>query len=377
MSDETRSVEDEMVRWAMSDVAPMSDDAFGRGRAALMARIAADEARAGESGEPGAEDTGVGAGTGAGTGAGAGAGAGETGTVVLLASRRRRRIPLVAAAAAMVLIAGAALLVPSLTSRDKGPSVGSAAAASVLNKAANATGDAKLLPGQYLYVLMYARWSAADNEYKWMYLQDQTLQTWIPADRTGTWLYRRNKTGDKQWLIGSQQDIPAGLPPIETEGEWRSEGGRALEDKIPVSFRDPTPEYIADLPRDPRELYERLRREAGSNGDERRDLLRMVTDGLDTGMYPAEVRSATYKALTYLPGLEIVDRTAVLDSREGTALGITTGDTTVQIVVNPETGDYLGSRMVQARDANGLKAGTVFSLTSVTTKVVSGIGQPN
>lgn len=43
MRDETRQVEDETVKWAMSDVAPMSDEAFDRGRTALLARIDAGE----------------------------------------------------------------------------------------------------------------------------------------------------------------------------------------------------------------------------------------------------------------------------------------------------------------------------------------------
>lgn len=368
MRDDTRPVEDEMVKWAMSDVAPMSDEAFGRGRAALLARMDADLA---DEAEP-AEEAGS---------AGADRPAVEAGTarparkvVVRLAPRRRRRIPLVAAAAVMVVIAGAALVAPSLVSRNRGPSMGSAAAAEVLKQAALSAGDAVVPPGQYLYVLQYARWSTTDSEHRWMYLQDQTLQTWIPADRTGTWLYRRNKTGDKQWLIGSQQDYPADLPSLEPEGEWRSEGGRAPADKVPVSFRNPTPEYIAALPRDPRALYEKLRGEA--SGKEDRSLLLMVTDGLDSGMYPADVRSAIFKALAFLPGLEIVDRTAVLDSRQGTALGITEGDTTTQIVVNPDTGDYLGSRTVQARDAHGLKAGTVLGITAITTRVVSAMGAP-
>jgi hypothetical protein len=85
MRDETRQVEDETVKWAMSDVAPMSDEAFERGRAALLTRIDAE----------------------------------ESGEVVPL-RRRRRRIPLVAAAAAMVVIAGVALVAPSLVAREKG-----------------------------------------------------------------------------------------------------------------------------------------------------------------------------------------------------------------------------------------------------------------
>ncbi|MFS8097837.1 CU044_5270 family protein [Lentzea alba] len=334
MSDEKRPVEDEMVKWAMSDVAPMSDEAFSRGKAALLARI---------DGE-------------------------ESGKVVPLAPRRRRRIPLVAAAAVTVLIAGAALIVPSLTSRESGPNV---AAADLLIQAAGKVGDAKLEPGQYLYVLQQARWSNKDgNDYKWMFLTDHKFETWIPYDRSGTWLHRRTNVGDKQWLIGSEKDVPFSVKDLEREdGEWKIAGGRWFGDKVPVSFTDPTVEYIAKLPRDPRELYEKLKRE--SHG---KNLVLMITSGLDTGVYPADVRSAVFKALSYAPGLEIVDTAAVLDGRTGTALGITDHGVTQQIVINPATGEYLGSRSVMAEDAWGLKKGQVIGITSLTTKVVSAMG---
>ncbi|MDX8141204.1 hypothetical protein SK854_03715 [Lentzea sp. BCCO 10_0061] len=339
MRDVTRQVEDETVKWAMSDVAPMSDDAFDRGRAALLARIDSE----------------------------------ESGEVVALAPRRRRRIPVVAAAAAMVVIAGAALIAPSMMSRDKGPSVGSAAAAELLHQAATHTGDAKLQPGQALQVLQYARWSVSDAGHRWMYLQDQTLQTWIPSDRTGTWLYRHTKTGERQWLIGSEaanaRDVPENL---HTDGEFTSVGGPALHDEIKPSFRDPSPEYLASLPLDPRELYGKLRDEVA--GDEGLTFLQMINDGLDTGVYPAQVRASVYKALTYLPRLEIVEEAAVIDSRSGTALGVTENETTEQIVIDQTTGEYLGSRTVLAKDAWGLKRGQVIGTTSVTTKVVAGLG---
>lgn len=340
MRDETRQVEDETVKWAMSDVAPMSDEAFERGRAALLARMDAE----------------------------------ESGKVVALAPRRRRRIPLVAAAAAIAVLAGAALVTPSLMTRVKGPSVGSAAAAELLNQAANVTGDAKLQPGQYLYVLQDASWSMTESNHRWMYLQDQKLQTWIPSDRKGTWLYRRDAVGDRRWLIGS----PKGLSPDELKShldgsdEYRSEGGPALHDKIAASFRDPSPEYLASLPADPEALYEKLRDEV--SGNEGLGFVQMVSDGLDTGVYPAQVRAAVFKALSYLPKLEVFDRTAVIGTRSGTALGVTENETTEQIVIDQAAGEYLGSRTVLAKDAWGLKQGQVISSTSVTTKVVAGLG---
>ncbi|MEU3642733.1 CU044_5270 family protein [Lentzea sp. NPDC034063] len=340
MRDVTRQVEDETVKWAMSDVAPMSDEAFDRGRAALLTRIDAE-------------------------------GSGE---VVALAPRRRRRIPVVAAAAAMVVIAGAALIAPSMMSRDKGPSVGGAAAAELLNQAANLTGDAQLQPGQYLYVLQNARWSMTEYDHRWMYLQDFELQTWIPADRRGTWLYKHDSVGDRQYLIGSVEDLSPADRTSHLDGskEYRSEGGPALHDKIKSGFRDPSPEYLASLPADPKALYRKLRDEV--SGDEGLGFLQMVNDGLDTGVYPAAVRSAVYQALSFLPKLEIVEKAAVIGDRSGTALGVTENETTEQIVIDQATGEYLGSRTVLAKDAWGLKRGQVIGTTSVTTKVVAGLG---
>ncbi|ANZ34723.1 hypothetical protein BBK82_00150 [Lentzea guizhouensis] len=274
------------------------------------------------------------------------------------------------AAAAMVLIAGAALIAPSLVSRDTG--VGSASAGEVLEAAALSADDRLVQPGQFLYVLQYSRWSSSDSEYRYLYLEDQTLETWIPAARGDVWLHRRTNTGNKQFLLGSEQDVPKFDPPLREDVEWRAAGGAWLGDERPVSFRSPSPEYVAALPREPRALYEKMRSEAG--GDEGRLLLQMITEGLGSGLYPADARAAVYQALTFVPRLEVVDRTAVLDSRTGTALGVTDGDVTVQIVINQDTGDYLGSRAVQARDAHGLKAGQVLSTTAITTRVVAALG---
>ncbi|MGW6444120.1 CU044_5270 family protein [Lentzea sp. NPDC055074] len=340
---EIRQVEDETVKWAMSDVAPMSDEAFERGRAALLARIDADES------------------------------AQDSGEVVALARRRRRHVPLLAAAAVMLVIAGAALVAPSLISRLDGPSVGSAEAADLLSKAANLTGDAKLRPGQYLQVNLDARWYLLDARHRFLYLQDQRQQTWIPADRAGTWLYRHRMVGDRQWLIGSERENSGDVPKeLHKDSESTSTGGPALHDKIDASFRAPSVEYLATVPLDPAQLYEKLRDEAGTNDGN--VFMQMVGDGLDSGAYPAEVRSAVYRALSHLPGLEVTEDVAVFDGRRGTAFGVTEGEVTEQLVIDRATGEYLGSRTVLAEDAWGLKEGQVIGTTSVTTKVVAGIG---
>lgn len=74
---------------------------------------------------------------------------------------------------------------------------------------------------------------------------------------------------------------------------------------------------------------------------------------------------------------ELVATGAVdLDGRHGVALGVTTGATRQEIVIDPRTGLYLGERLVLAQPGSGmwqgLPTGTVADYTAVTTGTVAG-----
>lgn len=155
-------------------------------------------------------------------------------------------------------------------------------------------------------------------------------------------------------------------------GDWTAKNGEFWGHSEQPSFFHPTPAYLAALPRDPRELFQKL--SAEEYGDQGIDLLRVIGLGLDTGLIPADLRTSVYEALAYLPSLQIVDNTTDLDARQGTAFGVTQGRDSVQLVIDTRTGAYLGSRKVLAQDWAGIKAGTVTSSSSLTSKVVGAMG---
>jgi hypothetical protein len=354
MHEGMRSAEDEMVRRAIAKMPPMSGDAFAAGRATLLARIGETGARPGPA----------------------------------VARRSRRAVWLMSAAAVAALVAGI-LAGPSFlrTNTGDGPEPGAVAepaavtavADLLLRASAAPTGDVVLKPGQYLYVLDRTLvMSSADDCLnpciEWAYLTDETYQTWVPGDPAQDWMQRRTSSGVKKWLKGTPADL-VGMPQDLVLGEWKAVDGNYFGPMKP-SFENPTPAYLATLPRNPRQLYAALRAQAGSS--QPAAILQVVSGGLESGLIPADMRKAVYRALTYLPSLRVIGKATDLDGRPGVALGVADSETnswTDEIIINPTTGQYLGFRTVATADWDGIKSGTVIGNSAVTTKVVGGLGQ--
>jgi hypothetical protein len=134
-------------------------------------------------------------------------------------------------------------------------------------------------------------------------------------------------------------------------------------------WQQPTPAFLAGLPRDPAALYARLRADTKGHGrDPDAEVLVYATDALRTGLVPADVRAALYRAVAHLPGLKIVDHQANLDGRQGVALGMSDGGGgTQQIIFDPATGQFIGERSTDGH-------GRPEEITSVTTSVAAAIG---
>ncbi|WP_043725737.1 CU044_5270 family protein [Kutzneria sp. 744] len=361
MRDGLRPAEDGVVKRAMSELPEMSDEAFRAGRAKLLARMGRTAAEpggvpaAGEPAEPAAA------------------------VVVPMRRRRGRHIAWLAAAAVVVGVMVVALVGPSVVPSGEGsaPRIGSAVAAQALSMAASKTGDVVLRPGQFLYVrdrTMSGGYGSGNyDDLKYLYLQDETYETWVPADQAQTWEHRRTSSGRKTFLKGSPSDLP-NIPDPMVLGDWKAKGGVPWGNDIPpASFLYPTPAYLAALPRDPQQLYVRLRTETA--GDEGVNLLNRIAFGLDTGLIPADLRKAVFQALAYLPNLKVADKVADFDGRRGEGFGIVTDSQLHELVIDTATGQYLGSRAVLVNDWQGIKAGTVLGSSSLTTKVVGAMGQ--
>lgn len=143
------------------------------------------------------------------------------------------------------------------------------------------------------------------------------------------------------------------------------------------NWQHPTPEFCAELPRDPQRLYARL----DTDSPNRPGYLGVVTyavDALRSGLVPADVRAALYRALLLVPGMSIDEPASNLDGRRGVALAVDDGRYRREIIIDAGRGQFIGERDTLTRDEplRGLVTGTVTTSTAVTTATVPTIGTP-
>lgn len=310
------------------------------------------------------------------------------------APRRPKRWWRTAAVAAIVL-ALAAIIAQTGPFGDPGRS--SALAAQTLERAAGLAADAPDTPigrGQYRYIrthswVLHGSGGAGSQppQREVVLLQESVREVWRPRRWDDEWLLR-TRPGRRRMIVGSEaQARAAGMldtVPSRWDGDVRGRCGEsdpyAPAHRAPCGRTShegdwgfPTPEWMGTLPRDPEQLYERLREDALPNDRGEAELLVTAADALRTGLLPADLRAALYEALTYVSGLEVTERRANLDGVRGTALGMTDGKTRQEIIIDPATGRFIGEREVQ--EADGIaKAGTVTGWSSVTSAVVEGQG---
>ncbi|WP_158843940.1 CU044_5270 family protein [Saccharothrix deserti] len=306
----------------------------------------------------------------------------EVATAVEPRPRRSARRWVAAAAAVGVLVAGA-LIAQTLPFRGKAPATAEAVA-TLDRAAAQAIGavDEPVGPGQYRYIATHAWWMATHDmgDEKFALLAENLMETWAPANEQDEWMLRRDVTGNRQWVIGTEEEAKAAGAETEggwPEGEWRAKCGDFYSDvkcQNEGSWQIPTAAWQAGLPTDPDALFERLQADAPDNDRGGIELLVYAADALRSGLITKDVRANIYKALAKVPGLQVTDGQANLGGRIGIALGVDDGDRRQDVIVDPATGQFIGERQVMTDDVDGFKAGTVMQFTSVTTGVVDAIG---
>lgn len=296
--------------------------------------------------------------------------------------RRRRWAWWAASVGTVAAVVASVLVVQTVQLGDTMPN----AAAEQLNKAAGKIDavDEPLGPGEYRYIATHAWWMATMDRYS--YLAENLLETWVPADEKQEWLWRRDVTGARKWVAGTEAEARAdGIPVDEAgwpEGEWRAPCGDWFAEEegrepcaSPGSWQTPNAEFLASLPRDTEDLYDRLRTDTEGHGkDPDLEMVVYVADTLRTGLVPADLRAALYRVLAKVPGLEITEEVANLDGVKGTAYGISANGRRHDVIVDPRTGQFIGERQITEDGFDGIPAGTVMEYTSVTTAVAPAIG---
>jgi hypothetical protein len=191
------------------------------------------------------------------------------------------------------------------------------------------------------------------------------------------WLERRGEIGKPSRVPGHEGSGPA-PDASSVAGEWTAPCGAFgywAEDSKPScdqgSWANPTPEFLAGLPKDPIQLYKRLLADSGTEADAVID----VGNALSLGRIPAEYRALLYRAIAHAPNLHVTERVATLDGRTGTALGINAHGEVRDFVIDPDNGEFIGYREVLSAEEHGMEAGTIRAWSSTTTAVVDTAGE--
>jgi hypothetical protein len=289
----------------------------------------------------------------------------------------RRRV-LIASAAAALLVGG---IVVADVVRPSGPGA-TAEAAEVLNNAAAVTirtSDPVVGPGQYLKIDTTSLYggsavTADGTQVSW---QEKTGgQVYVPADRDGEWIWNREESvpvefsseAAKAEATRLQEKAPSDMVGIQRAPRGAFYGGEQ------VIIGGLSLDEAADLPRDPQALLDVIQERtkvAGKSPEIK--ALGTITAALRTGVIPADLRAAFYKAAALIPGVTVADQQATIDGRTGIAIGIPSpdGGARQETIIDPATGLMIGERNVLLKDYPGFPAGTVTTWTSVRTSVVN------
>lgn len=264
---------------------------------------------------------------------------------------------------------------------DRVPVVGAhpqaATAAEMLHQAAHEAvraSDPTVGPGQYLEVStkLESQMSFGNaNEYS--ALVPYTITVYRPADVSAEWTQVRT-SGEPTHFF------PAGSA-TEAAAAWKQEGlayptGTSRGAGGVIDGYDLTPAHLTEMPRNPDQLYTWVSEHATGSVSHEEAMTTLISDDLATGLVPADLRSAMYEVLAKIPGTTITHDAVTLDGRTGTAIGRDEPNREgehSEIVIDPDTGAYLGSRTLTGSASRLWPAGTVSDSSSVTTTVVDGV----
>lgn len=255
-----------------------------------------------------------------------------------------------------------------------GPRGDSAQAADALRDAAERTisvSDPVVGPGQYLKITTEAAYLAyeADEAGTYTaYLSPSLTEVFMPADPGQEWVQRVTAEPATEFFGAASR--------AAAKRDWAT----TVENGAVQITRDPNGDFVhaAELggdtppramPDDPREALAFLHDRPYGDGTDA-GALSYAAQLLREGTLTAPERSTLYRALAMLPGIRITDGNATLDGRTGIAFSLASTSTIPEIIVDPDTGLFIGERALipSARDA--IPAGTPESYTAVTTTVV-------
>jgi hypothetical protein len=284
---------------------------------------------------------------------------------------RRRRVGTIAAGIAAV---AASVLVLANIAGVTGPGGASAQATEVLESAALAAigaEDLVVADGQYLLVetdseyMMSASTDEANpvgNEIGVAYPEHWEVYIPSDSDEQASWV---REYGDPTRFYGDgAREYAATMSVRDTEIQ------RGVAGKLHNVLGE---KLLAELPRDGAALFAYYDAEyTGGSASREEDTFGRITDMLRAGNVPSDLRAAGYEALTMIEGVEVTEEVANLHGQSGIAIGRhePSRDYRHDIIIDPETGRFIGERELAVRDAHAVPAGEMWSWTAIMTSVV-------
>lgn len=253
------------------------------------------------------------------------------------------------------------------------------AAADVLHSAALAAienSDPVVGVGEYLQVSTTAVYSATaqtEEIERASYLFVTKDELYIPADREDDWVWVRHPSSTYQTFGPNSEAVAeaTGDARLGVQDELlQAPAGGFYGGETGGGYGD-----LEGLPRDPLQLLNHIHLVTVGQGQSADDAaLGFIADRLRTGVVPADLRAAFYNAAALIPGVSITENQATLDGRTGIAIGRNEGDRQ-EIIIDPETGMFIGERRLTLTGFDDIPAGTVVGWSAVTTAVVNAAPQ--
>ncbi|WBQ02966.1 CU044_5270 family protein [Kribbella sp. CA-293567] len=323
---------------------------------------------------------------------------------LLTAGPVRRRAPrarLLIAGGLALTLAGA-FLVRDVVSHDGSAVPGAVAdAGTVLADAAaksQAAPNASVGPGEFYLVTMRRSFAHTYGPKKQYRATSQLMvESWIPADPSRGYLQRNHDFlkvdyANAESKAAARKYAPYLLTKPKTHLVRVNCKGFRLDLRIPREVLDepctgdwsrPTPAFLARQPRDPDKLLAVLRtytppavRKENWSDRVRADHIPLdqrafsrIGSVLQSGIVPPDLRAALYQAARKIPGIQLIENVETLDGRRAQAIGYTSEGQRFDILIDPTTGQGIGSRLIDPRTGNGPE--TVYMAFSYTTRVTS------
>jgi hypothetical protein len=205
--------------------------------------------------------------------------------------------------------------------------------------------------------------------------------TWIPAGPAVRYVRQGNKSTKVEFSTpaaraAAQKVAPWLLKPTKPTVSL-TQCGETPGGGCHASWVTPTQSFLARQPRDPDALLASLRKDSTALGHPSPPDLRAflhLSAALNSGLVPADLRAALYRAAAKLPGIRLLDDVTTLDGRHGRAIGLVETDQRHEIIVSDQNGEYLGARTVVVGNGHhvpGFHAGDVVDSTAVSVRITA------